>query len=931
MTVLRRSLFIGVGGTGMNAILNTKKMFIDNYGGEVPPMIGFLGIDTDGGVYDKHLDSIYGKVVLDRSEQCSVSVGNPVDYYNLQRSEGNLDWLPAENSVMITTLDRGAGQVRTNGRLAFIYNSAAIEQAIQTAFARISDRDIIENDKYELMNTTNDEVHMVFSLCGGTGAGTFIDIAYLIQKIRRTVTVNGYAVLPNVFEEMQRSGIAMSRTKPNAYGALKDLDFLMSLTPMSKPIDFPWGYTSNSKPFSSINIIDNTNRNKVTYRHVDQLSDMISLALVSSTGQVGTETASIGDNTKVNIANGNLNIGGKVAWVTSLGTCEIIFSGEILARISAAKIALKLINLMTSNGGDANNIANNWIDSPEIQIRENQKQDKLIDSLLSAQPKYPSSGITNFDNPKMEVDSYITAVVPEDKKIQVGCDSKLKAVCASLEALIIETLNTTKEGGITLAQAVLKDIKSQVAIFKGEMSEELEAIQREDIPRLENILKVAYDDIKESQTKLFGKKKKAMAIVNDVVDIRATELAKSHLEVKRRIFAMQFYTALEIKIDEIATKIQNISDIINLVKDSIEKELTQTQNLIGKGKSAVRIDLAEGLATKIGTNDDNILVLEFIKNLDSESIYLISDAERLKAAFEAYTHNHIDVGTWREKSIDEVLNALSPEEFTFIAKNAQEIAEPLMKINDCGYTVPTPQGPKPIDTAIDKKYFVCVPDKTANRFSTGEEFKKMNKGDITYISTGLNDRVIIYRQEGTVPVFTIDSVAACKTTYEGSEHLFHFDALIHRRMKEEGFDINPAKNISPEKSEDAVALWVKGFIFGFITIKNNKYWYKDTSRLDAALDGYWIDTKEASRDLAFKEFCKVFKTLDPQYEKEIDDIIAQKGKKEITAMIDELKSGNTYYERFIPLNKETLKQRGYEGVADLVTRELNFVFHKLSE
>ena len=46
-TKIRRSLFIGLGGTGMNALLHTKKMYYDTYG-EVPPMIGFLGLDTDG-------------------------------------------------------------------------------------------------------------------------------------------------------------------------------------------------------------------------------------------------------------------------------------------------------------------------------------------------------------------------------------------------------------------------------------------------------------------------------------------------------------------------------------------------------------------------------------------------------------------------------------------------------------------------------------------------------------------------------------------------------------------------------------------------------------------------------------------------------------------------------------------------------------------
>ena len=59
-TKIKRCLYVGLGGTGMNALLHTKKMFIDTYG-EVHPMIGFLGIDTDGGAYKKAILSNKGE------------------------------------------------------------------------------------------------------------------------------------------------------------------------------------------------------------------------------------------------------------------------------------------------------------------------------------------------------------------------------------------------------------------------------------------------------------------------------------------------------------------------------------------------------------------------------------------------------------------------------------------------------------------------------------------------------------------------------------------------------------------------------------------------------------------------------------------------------------------------------------------------------
>ena len=46
---LTKTLFVGLGGTGVKSILRTKQCFMDAYG-EIPPMIAFLAIDTDRGI-----------------------------------------------------------------------------------------------------------------------------------------------------------------------------------------------------------------------------------------------------------------------------------------------------------------------------------------------------------------------------------------------------------------------------------------------------------------------------------------------------------------------------------------------------------------------------------------------------------------------------------------------------------------------------------------------------------------------------------------------------------------------------------------------------------------------------------------------------------------------------------------------------------------
>ena len=59
---LKKTLYVGLGGTGVSALLKVKKCFYDSYG-EIPPMIGFLAIDTDGAATNKSETSDSGKVI----------------------------------------------------------------------------------------------------------------------------------------------------------------------------------------------------------------------------------------------------------------------------------------------------------------------------------------------------------------------------------------------------------------------------------------------------------------------------------------------------------------------------------------------------------------------------------------------------------------------------------------------------------------------------------------------------------------------------------------------------------------------------------------------------------------------------------------------------------------------------------------------------
>ena len=153
---VKRCLFIGLGGTGMTALLNTKKIIKETYG-VVPPMIGFLGIDTDGGSYNGVLPSKYGMIKLEPNEQLKIQVEDARPIY--EHSKDKFDWIPTECISSLTSMRLGAGQVRTNGRFALTVNAHNVCEKIQAVKTAITEAADISNADYEPISPVV-EVHL---------------------------------------------------------------------------------------------------------------------------------------------------------------------------------------------------------------------------------------------------------------------------------------------------------------------------------------------------------------------------------------------------------------------------------------------------------------------------------------------------------------------------------------------------------------------------------------------------------------------------------------------------------------------------------------------------------------------------------------------------------------------------------------------------
>ena len=135
---------------------------------------------------------------------------------------------------------------------------------------------------------------------------------------------------------------------------------------------------------------------------------MISLALVTSAGELSTASASVSDNLEKNIAEGSMDIENKKAWAAGMGVCEILYKSSSISKIYSIKAAKSLIERLQNTCEDIDVIVNSWIDSEKVNIRENNNNDHVIDFIADKNPKYDIT-INEYANPTPEIQQYIAA------------------------------------------------------------------------------------------------------------------------------------------------------------------------------------------------------------------------------------------------------------------------------------------------------------------------------------------------------------------------------------------------------------------------------------------------------------------------------------------------------------------------------------------
>jgi hypothetical protein len=235
---INRTICIGLGGTGRDVLMRIRRLIVDRYGDlSNLPIVSFVHIDTDKAatqVTGIRTGSTYHGVDLSFREAEKVSATMSAKEVNMfvegleRRSEytrhGPFDhiarWFPPQLLRNIKAVEEGAKGIRPIGRLAFFHNYQKLKIAIETAERRTRGHDPLLLRK-GLRVEPGLSIFVIGSLCGGTGSGMFLDVAY---SLRHLYAEQGAQIVSYLVISPELYGNAPSMSA-NTYAALKELNY----------------------------------------------------------------------------------------------------------------------------------------------------------------------------------------------------------------------------------------------------------------------------------------------------------------------------------------------------------------------------------------------------------------------------------------------------------------------------------------------------------------------------------------------------------------------------------------------------------------------------------------------------------------------------------------------------------------------------------
>ncbi|HUP59657.1 MAG TPA: tubulin-like doman-containing protein [Thermoanaerobaculia bacterium] len=860
--VFRPTVVIGLGGTGYGTLLKLKRRFVDAYG-SLPPIIRFLSIDTTENAEGTQQPQESPDGQLDHNELYVLQVGNPAALVN-GTNEHIDEWWPPE--IPTQSIIAGAGQVRARGRLAIFARAAEVYARIRRAVddvRNIRNQKQMYADQFQVSNRAGVEVHVVGSLAGGTGSGTFLDVAFMARDVigsDEQSNFTGVLLLPGIFTRYAGTQLV----KPNAYGALKEIEYLSTMKG-SFQIDYGMRRIEVSRaPFDVVYLIDSINEQGRTVMEQNDLLGLIADGMYVQIGsQIGTDSANAVDNIKTQIATAG-RVKGRSPQYCSFGVASLAMPSFDALMYEDAK---RLVNDDLLNGAiadsDVEEDVRRFLD--QNRLREDEA-DQVIEFLSQreggGQLRFPMPlGQMKFDNKALGAIKSLHTVHRSRAERQIA-----QAIGANFEKLrddSVAAINTWWEtavnrvNGFTRAERFFEKLQAKLEWYQNMMDGEA----KEERARLKALsFKPAEDQITEAGGAFLSRESKvktACEVYSGLVD-RESELT---IRVARLEKAAELYSTLHAHTQSILNSCYRIRENLHAARKQFEQQYLDATNPRGASRLFEHV-----VPFDPGPQRPKVIGEDFVKWYADQNGGSLAQWAGLKAA-----EVHADVRQFVEKcyepltslTMDDVLRRTTPEAVSMELKRLDNLAVPLWRY-DLGRI------PVVNQTVINEFYHYGVADADTTVLKEAKYEAGVPKGNAkpSMVSTRDARRILLFKVKTGIPLFALAEMDDMERAYLDPNKVI--SSHVDKRWQD-------LQNLIPRSGDGEALRWfaIAQAPEPFGIIRREGAWYSIRSKNGRRVDNSMIRLAQG-RVPAYTAFEKN-RELVQEAEEAIDAIVTREG------------------------------------------------------
>lgn len=807
---VRKTLVIGLGGTGRDAVLHAKRSCQEVYG-EVPPTTRFFVFDTTAPDDLKLGD---GSVALDRGEFRHLPVHNPQTLIRFNKDIKS--WFPAD--VPLRAVTAGAKQIRALGRLA-LHANADVRDILNNLVSDINGWETSRAAKnYELVNDGRQlHVSIVSSLAGGTGSGMLLDLAFLLRAcshLRPTDQVTAYLLAPGVFAGRP----ATQNVEPNTYAALREVDHHMNIRQVSgAPDTIPFGdqhVPIDRAPFDFVYFVDNVTSEGTVYDKVTHLTEFLGRGIFMSIGASGKESGDIWDNLRDQLTD-RQKWHGKAPHYSSFGFSELVYDPEPAVRRYNLESAEELVRaLFLGEQSDASGAVEDFMQTN--QLREKDSHDEVIDRLISrpGPRNYPVPATFDKKSVSRMLSRASSYRRKEEGDAQEECIKNREDMSATVSANLEDLVRDRVHGrnGVAWCFGFLRTLRGRLDGCRDEMAAEQRQLS-EEIANEERVLADLRREAENLRDSWFrGKKWEDLA---NRVQRTVRRCAQHEIERVRRAQAALFFGELIGEIDRELERVERLRVLGDTLIEKIERDI---ENLRGESRHSQPFAKVFSPAALAGAS--KVSVDEFLKWLSEERRPTLLDMSDRRASWMEgllveFASSQQPVLDAKADSIEAVLRRMPKAERHRHIRELGKMAEPLWAYDRAHVTG---------GRRTTLLYLIGTGTEGDSIFDDPDLARHIDPGptDPDIVATGDRKRITCLKIEAAIPAFVLDHVERWRARFQDPDRPFSYHTTDA---------YNDVDDLLPMSDTDMNRKWwALALAFGIVEKRGDFYYFRSEMR-----------------------------------------------------------------------------------------------------